>query len=40
VRKFIALAVLAVALVAGTAAVMTIHPHQAMADAGCGGSSC
>ncbi len=30
-RKLIVLAALAFALVAGTAAVMTVHPHQAVA---------
>lgn len=37
IKKLIALAVLAFALVAGTAVVLTVHPHQAVAD--CSGSS-
>jgi hypothetical protein len=36
-KKIIALAVLAFALVAGTAAVMTVHPEQAVA---CNGPNC
>jgi len=37
-KKIIAIAVLAFALAAGTVAVMTVHPHSAVAD--CGGNNC
>jgi len=36
-KKIIVLAVLAFALAAGTVAVMTVHPHSAVADCGTGG---
>jgi hypothetical protein len=36
-KKIVALAVLAFALAAGTAAVMTVHSHQAVA---CDGNGC
>jgi hypothetical protein len=38
-KKFILLAALSFALVAGTAVVMTVHPQTAYADCG-GGSGC
>lgn len=41
-KKIIALALLAFALVAGTAVVMTVQPQSALADGsgGCSGSGC
>jgi hypothetical protein len=38
-KKLIARAALAFALIAGTAAVLSVHPQLALAD-GCNGSSC
>jgi hypothetical protein len=38
-KKILVFVAVAFAVVAGTAAVVTVHPQAAMAD-GCGGSSC
>jgi hypothetical protein len=39
-KKILVFVAVAFAVVAGTAAVVTVHPQAAMADRGCGGSVC